>query len=68
MKIQFRKEKYVLENSHPFVSAILELARNASLHVETEQTAPERNDIKRLWTELGQGHLVSCATQSPIAL
>lgn len=56
MKIYFRKEVYRFDNGHPFVPAILELARNSLSRAKGRAVVPERNDIKRLWLELGKGH------------
>lgn len=56
MRIVFHKEVYRIPNNHPYVPAILGLARTAPFGAEGASVAPERNDVKRLWSELSSNH------------
>lgn len=53
MKITYRQEKFSIDNSHPFVEAILAIART---HARPTVVTPERNDVKRLWRLLSDSH------------
>ncbi len=56
MKIIFRNEIYRVSNDHPYVPAILGLARTAPFGTDGVAAPPERNDLKRLWSELSASH------------
>ncbi len=53
MKVIVGRQKYILDTSHPFAQAIVALAQ---MYPGTTGSLPERNDIKQLWRELGEGH------------
>lgn len=55
MKIIVGKERFQLENSHPFAVAILTIAR-AYASQPGALPVPERTDVKQLWRDLKPPH------------
>jgi hypothetical protein len=55
MKIVIGAERYRLKNDHPYAKAIVALAR-AYPGASDATAVPQRNDVKQLWRELGDGH------------
>ena len=53
MKITVGSERYCLKNNHPYVKAIVALARAYPGDARSTDPIPERNDVKHLWRELG---------------